>query len=151
MKKITSLILASVMTLAAIGTADAAQRRVRRAPPPPVVQDAYIGPFRVGNPRVFVSGVVVGGASLGAYYAIKHNRALKVAGDGAHFSTGAFALTTVGCMTLAPMLAAALVWNAEGRYLTSQEAIGLNAGCIIPFIGPLLVDAAYKAHPEWPR
>jgi hypothetical protein len=116
-----------------------------------VVQDAYIGPFRVGNPRVFVSGVVVGGGSVGAYYALRHTRALKVRGDGAHFNTGAFALTTVGCMTLAPMLASAWVWHSEGRYLTSQEAMGLNAGCIIPFIGPMIVDAAYKAHPEWPR
>lgn len=160
MKKQFGFLLAALAVIG-FGAQDASaatrKKAVRAAPAEPVVEarpavaDIYIGPFRLGNPNVFVSGLVVGVASTGAYLALEHKRVLKVAGDGRHFSTGAYALTTVGCMSLAPMLASALVWNQEGRYLTSQEALGLGIGCIIPLIGPMIVDAAYAAHPEWPR
>jgi hypothetical protein len=160
MKKLLCALVASATMLSQIGFADAAPRRsAKRVAPAPVAQpvladrygDVYIGPINVGDGRIFWSSVVVGGAATGAYFAVRHKRALKAIGDSRSFSTGGFALTTVGCMALAPMLAAFIVWNTERRYLTSQEAIGLNAGCIIPFIGPLIVDAAYRAHPEWPR
>jgi hypothetical protein len=110
----------------------------------------YIGPFDLGDARLVVASVIAGGAMAGTYYAIDKHRALQVRGDGKHFSAGAFALTTVGCMTLAPMIAAAIVWNTEGRPLTHREALGLGAGCVVPLIGPALWDAAYEAHPEWP-
>lgn len=112
-------------------------------------QDAYIGPFRVGDPNVFWSGVVVGGAMTGTYFAIRHKRFLKVPGDGRHFSTGAFALTTVGCMALSPIVAAAVVQAAEGRPLTQREALRLGIGCIIPILGPMWVDAQFDANPQW--
>lgn len=108
-----------------------------------------IGPFDFGDERVFWSGVLVGGAFTGAYFAIENKRVLKVPGDGGNFNTGAFLLTSVGCATIAPMVASAWVWNTEGRYLTSREALGLGAGCFLPVLGGLLVDAAYQAHPEW--
>lgn len=149
MKKLLSLFIATAMALSLVAPADAAQRpRAKRPVPPPPV-DAHVGPFRIGNPNVFGSGVAVGAASTGAYFALRERGTLKVAGDGRHFSTGAFLLTTVGCMTLAPMFASAVVWHAEGRHLTSREALGLGAGCIIPIIGPLLVNAAFDSHPAW--
>ena len=116
------------------------------------IPDVYIGPFRIGDPNVFVGGMVAGGAMTGAYYAVEHKRSLRFAGEtGKTFNGGAFALTTVGCMALAPMLAAALVYINEGRNLTRREAFGLGTDCIVPFLGSLLWNAAYDAHPEWPE
>jgi hypothetical protein len=144
---------AALLTAAVLAApASAAPRRHMGPPPPPsqpAVQDAYIGPFNIGDPNVFWGGVIAGGAMTGTYFAIDHYKPLKVMGDGRHFSTGAFVLTTAGCMALAPMLSAALVWSAEHRPLTSREALGQGVGCLIPLIGPLLVDAAYAQHPEW--
>jgi hypothetical protein len=127
-------------------SADAQPRRRAESSAYPHV---VIGPFDLGDSRLFFSGLVVGGAMTGTYFAIEHKRFLKLRGDGRHFSTGAFALTTVGCMSLSPMLAAAIVYSTEGRSLTSREALGLGADCIVPFIGSALWDAAYDAHPEW--
>ena len=129
----------------------ATRHHARRPPPPPAqtVPDLYIGPFNVGDPNVFWGSLIAGGAMTGTYFAIENHRALRVTGDGRNFNTGAFALTTAGCMALAPMLSAALVWSAEHRPLSSREALGTGAGCLIPFIGPMIVDAAYRAHPEW--
>jgi hypothetical protein len=120
----------------------------------------YIGPFDVGDPYVFVGGTIAGVGMLGAYYAIENNRAIefgnrtrRVGGIRRHhnnFNGGAYALTTVGCMALSPMLASALVYANEGRMLSHREALGLGADCIIPFIGSMLWNAAYDAHPEWP-
>jgi hypothetical protein len=146
MKKILTVIVA---TVAAIGlmsqAADAKSRKAPAADWPHVV----IGPFDLGDARIVVAGLIAGGAMTGTYFAIDNHRALKVRGDGRNFSTGAFALTTVGCMTLSPMLASAIVWHTEGRYLTSREALGLGADCIVPFIGSALWDAAYDANPHW--
>jgi len=110
-----------------------------------------IGPFDLGDARIVIAGVAAGGAMIGTYYAIKNTRSLRVPGDGRHFNTGAFVLTTVGCMTLAPMFAAAIVWHTEQRFLTNREAMGLGAGCIIPLIGPAIVDAHFYANPGWER
>lgn len=151
MKIVLCSFLAAAIILGQAVSADAAGRRHRPgpavSPPPPT----HIGPIRVGNPRIFWSGAVAGAASTGAYFALRDEHALKVAGDSKNFSTGAFLLTTVGCMALAPMIAAAVVWNTEGRPLTSREAMTLNAGCIIPIIGPLLMNAAFDSNPEWER
>lgn len=151
MKKWLGLLMVAAMTLSVVLPAESApRRRARQAPPPPPAEHA-IGPIRTGDPRVFWSGVAAGGAATGAYIGLQHEPSLKVAGDGAHFSTGALLLTTVGCMTLAPLLASAVVWNTERRPLTSREAMSLGAGCIIPIIGPLLINSAFDSHPEWER
>jgi hypothetical protein len=125
-------------------SADAQSRRGSGAYPRVV-----IGPFDLGDERIFWSGLIAGGAMTGTYFAIEGKRALKVPGDGRNFSTGAFLLTSVGCATLAPMLASAIVWHTEQRHLTSREALGLGAGCFVPILGGLIVDAAYERHPEW--
>jgi len=143
------LILAIVGAAAVLGLpAQSAEARVRRASAYPHIT---IGPFDLGDARIVVAGVLAGGAMTGTYFAIDRVRFLKVPGDGRHFSTGAYTLTTVGCMTLAPMLAAAIVWNTEGRYLTNREAMGLGAGCVVPFLGPLVIDSMYDAHPGWEK
>jgi hypothetical protein len=149
MKKIITTIIAAV---AAIGLMahDADAKKAKRAPAadwPHVV----IGPFDLGDSRLVMAGLIAGGAMLGTYFAIETHQALKTRGNkpGHNFNTGAFALTTVGCMTLSPMLASAIVWQTEGRYLSSREALGLGADCIVPIIGSAMWDAAYDANPHW--
>jgi hypothetical protein len=138
MRKILCTVAAMVAGVMLFGQAAQAQSRV------------VIGPFDLGDARIVTAGVIAGGAMTGAYFAIDRYRPLKVRGDGRNFSTGGYALTTVGCMTLAPMIAAAFVWHTEQRPLTHREALGLGAGCILPIIGPALWDAAYDANPDWP-
>jgi hypothetical protein len=142
-------ILAIVGAVAVLGlVAQSAEARTRHASGYPHIT---IGPFDLGDARIAVAAVIAGVAMTGTYFAIDHVRQLRVPGDGRNFSTGAFALTTVGCMTIAPMLASAIVWNTQGRYLTNREAMGLGAGCMIPFLGSLVIDAMYDAHPGWER
>lgn len=147
MKKWISVLAAGLGMLGLMAqSADAATRRAATPERP----QFYIGPFNVGDPYVFAAGVIVGVGTLGAYYAIENHRALKIQGDGRHFSTGAYALTTVGCMALTPMLASALVYANEGRMLSHREALGSASDCIVPFLGSLLWNAAYDANPQWP-
>jgi hypothetical protein len=142
MKKI---VCAFVVAIAAIASFVAPASAQRSSGYPHVV----IGPFDLGDARIFWSGVIVGGAMTGTYYAIDHVRSLKVTGDGRHFNTGAYGLTTVGCLALSPMVAAAWVHNTEGRPLTSREAMGLGADCVLPFVGGYLINAMYDANPQW--
>jgi hypothetical protein len=162
MRKLLYTLIASAAALSLVVPAEAAPKRhhkrhahetyARTPAPPPAARDIYrgeyIGPIRIGDPNVFWPGVAASAAMTGTYFAIRNHQPLRVPGDG-RFNTGAFALTTVGCMALAPMFAAAVTWGAEQRPLSSREAMGLGAGCIIPIIGPLLMDAAFDAHPEW--
>jgi hypothetical protein len=108
---------------------------------------ARIGPYHVKNTRVFAAGVTAGAASSVGYWAL-------VRDGGRHTwvpSGAAYGLTTVGCMAAAPILGAALVYATEGRELTSREAMGLGIGCLVPIVGPLLVEAAFDANPHWER
>ncbi len=103
-------------------------------------------PFWRGDPKVAVSGLVVGGAATGTYFLIRPRHHMhRRAGLTRNAAAG---LTTAGCMVLAPMLAAAVVDYTEGRELTSREALGLSSDCIIPFLGSLYWDAYFDAHPE---
>ena len=52
-------------------------------------------------------------------------------------------MTTVGCMALSPMIASIVVYNTQGRNLTHREAMGMGADCIVPFLGSLIVNAAF--------
>lgn len=143
MKKLLSTAIALIAALVLLGQSAQAQTYPR----------VVIGPFDFGDARIFWASTIVGAGTFGAYFAIRDHRPLKVPGDKvAHgnFNTGAYALTTVGCMTLSPMLAAAWVWNTEGRPLSHREALGLGADCIVPFLGSMMWNAAYDAHPEWP-
>jgi hypothetical protein len=110
------------------------------------------GPFGFlfrGDPKVTASGIAVGAAATGTYFAIapRHHQHIR----NGFTRTGALGITTVGCMVLAPMIAAAVVDIAEHRELTSREALGLTGGCVVPFLGSLFWNAAFDAHPEWER
>jgi hypothetical protein len=59
---------------------------------------------------------------------------------------GVWGASTVGCMVLSPMLAAAVVPERE---LTSREVAVLEGSCLIPVVGGLLVNAVYDANPQW--
>jgi hypothetical protein len=130
MKKILCSVVGVILGLVMFAQSADAQSRRGSGSYPRVV----IGPFDLGDERIFWSGLIAGGAMTGTYFAIEGKRALKIPGDG-KFSTGAFLLTSAGCATLAPMLASAIVWHTEQRHLTSRDG--------------LIVDAAYERHPEW--
>lgn len=140
-KKWISVLIASIAVVGMAAQTTDAQAQPRTERP-----HYYIGPFDVGDPYVFAAGVIVGGAMTGTYFAIENKRFL----GHRQFNTGAYALTTVGCMALSPMLASALVYAYEGRMLSHREALGLGADCIVPIIGSWLWNRAYDAHPEWP-
>lgn len=102
-----------------------------------------------GDPNVVVPGLVVGGASTGAYFAIapRHHHSHRFGMT----RLGAAGLTTVGCMAASPIVAGAWVAYTEHRELTQHEALSLAGGCVVPVLGSLFWDWAYAAHPEWER
>lgn len=120
----------------------AAQPRAAKA-------DDILGILFRGDPRVVASGVAVGAASTAAYFAIapRHHHHLRYG----FTRTGAMAATTVGCIAVAPIVAAAWVDATEHRELTSREALGLVGGCVVPVLGGVFWEAAFDAHPEWER
>jgi hypothetical protein len=91
------------------------------------------------DPRVRTVSFGAGIASTAAYLSIPNHRHLTV-------NWGPWAATTVGCMVLAPMVAAAFVPERE---LTSREVMVMEGSCIVPFIGGWLVNAMYDANPQW--
>jgi hypothetical protein len=94
-----------------------------------------------------ISGTVAGASTTAAYFAINHWKWDWDAPAAGISQAGAMTLTTIGCAAIAPMIATVLV----DRPLTYREAGKLTVGCFIPFIGPLIVDALYDAHPEWEK
>lgn len=116
--------------------------------PRPAAADGLFGLFR-GDPTVTAAGIAVGAGSIGAYYAIKPKHHVHRAHG--FTSTGALAITTVGCMAVAPIVGAAWVDMTQHRELTSREAIGLVADCVVPVLGSMFWNAQFDAHPEWER
>ena len=100
--------------------------------------------------RVKAAGIVTGAAATVGYLSL-NNWELFSRWDTqrSHGLTtgGAYALTTVGCMAVAPMVGTAFA----RRPLTHREAHVLLGSCVVPIIGGWLVNAAYDAHPEWDR
>lgn len=108
-------------------------------------QSAQAGPlfdllFR-GDKRLIAPTVGVGVATTGAYFALRHSR-----GGVPHQFTelGAFGVTTVGCMSLTPLVSGIVVQ----RELTRREVHVMLANCVVPFIGGWVMDAYFDAHPE---
>ena len=95
------------------------------------------------DPRLTAAGIGVGLGMTGAYIGLRGGWN----GDGTKYvsSGGAFALTTVGCMALTPIVSTIVV----GRELTMREAHAMVADCVIPFLGSMIVNAAFDDHPEW--
>ena len=93
-----------------------------------------------------LAGVAIGvGAAAGAGYWALGNWKWKWENVNGITSAGAWALTTVGCMAVSPMVATVVL----DRPLTMREAHVLFGSCVVPLIGGWLVEQAYDAHPEW--
>jgi hypothetical protein len=127
MKKLLGMVIIAIAAVALLGQdAEAKSRRV--------------------DPRVTAAGLGVGLASTAGFFALNNWRTTA---QSTHFSglglAGAYAVTSVACIAIAPLVASAVV----NRPLTQREFHVLGAGCIVPIVGPLLVNAAYDAHPEW--
>lgn len=96
---------------------------------------------------VSTAGTVAGAGTTAAYFGINHWKWDWNASAAGISQAGAMTLTTIGCAAIAPMIATVLV----DRPLTYREAGKLTVGCVIPIIGPIIVDALYDAHPEWEK
>jgi hypothetical protein len=109
-------------------------------------QSAQAGPRQHrADPRIDAVGLGVGVASTVGFLALNGWHFGKGHATSALGTTGALVATTAGCVVVSPMVATVVV----RRPLTYREAHVLAAGCVVPFIGPWLVNAAYDAHPEW--
>lgn len=86
----------------------------------------------------------VGAAATAGYFAI-NNWHWSWQGNATFPQWGAVAVTTIGCLAVAPMVGTVVM----NRPLTMREGQALAASCVIPIIGGWLVNAAYDAHPEW--
>ena len=93
--------------------------------------------FGKGSPNVTVAKVGVNAAATGTDIAGTY--------QGGHYQGHTTALawgvgTTVGCMSLSPIVAGFLVNANEHRQLTSREVHIMLADCTIPFVGGWLME-----------
>lgn len=111
-------------------------------------QGAEAGYRKKVDPRVKAVAIGTGAAATATYFAMNDwkwhwdKTSTRAAWVG---SSGAYALTTVGCMAVSPMVATAVV----GRELTMREAHVLAGSCVVPLVGGYIVNAVWDAHPEW--
>jgi hypothetical protein len=94
---------------------------------------------------VATAGTVAGAGTTAGYFAINHWKWHWDAAAAGISQAGAMIGTTIGCAAISPMIATVLA----KRELTFREADKLAVGCVIPFVGPMIVDALYDAHPDW--
>jgi hypothetical protein len=94
--------------------------------------------------RIRAVAIGVGAASTATYFSINHWKWGDWHNSGIS-QWGAFAITTVGCMAVSPMVATVVL----DRPLTQREAHILIGSCLVPLVGGWLVNEAYEAHPEW--
>ena len=87
--------------------------------------------------RVATTSLVVGAGATAVYF---------IAKDGHGVDWGAYGATTVGCMVLGPMIAAAFIPERE---LTTREVLVMEGSCLIPIVGGILVNALFDANPHW--
>ncbi|MGN6572602.1 MAG: hypothetical protein ACTHLO_14435 [Pseudolabrys sp.] len=92
-----------------------------------------------------VAGIGGGAAATATYFALNDwNWKWDSARHGIT-ATGAYVGTTIGCAAVSPMIATALL----NRPLKYREAHELLAGCVVPIVGPWLVEQAYDHHVLW--
>ncbi|HET9619082.1 MAG TPA: hypothetical protein VFP74_18090 [Pseudolabrys sp.] len=92
-----------------------------------------------------VAGIGAGAAATATYFALNDwNWKWDSARHGIT-ATGAYVGTTIGCAAVSPMIATALL----DRPLKYREAHELLAGCVVPVVGPWLVEKAYDNHILW--
>jgi hypothetical protein len=102
------------------------------------------------SPNVTAAQLVVGLGTTGAYWALA-NRHHHWNHNKFRFSAKWYGLTTVGCMSLTPILGAALVGANEGRELRSSEVFMMLGDCAVPILGGLFWKAMFDANPHWDR
>ncbi len=98
----------------------------------------FAGPVATG-------GTIAGVGATASYFAINHWKWKWDAAAAGISQAGAMIGTTFGCAAVSPMIATVLA----KRELTFREADKLAVGCVIPIVGPMIVDALYDAHPDW--
>ena len=71
----------------------------------------------------------------------------KIGGSPPNVAPLAATAGVMGCATGVLMISAAIKGATEHRELTYREANMIVFGCMIPVVGALMVDAAWKADP----
>jgi hypothetical protein len=102
-------------------------------------------PWSVRDPRLATSNFVVGVGATAGYFALRHHHRGAGWNGGIHSAAGAYALTSIGCAAVSPIVGTIVVQ----RPLTQREVGVSTANCFLPFVGGWLVNAAWDAHPEW--
>jgi hypothetical protein len=98
--------------------------------------------------RVKVAGVVTGAAATVTFLSLNDwtfNGSWNKRQANGLTTGGAYALTSIGCMAVSPIVATAFA----NRPLTLREAHVLTANCVVPIVGGLIVNAAFDANPHW--
>ncbi|AXK79153.1 hypothetical protein DW352_00645 [Pseudolabrys taiwanensis] len=110
-----------------------------------VTQAAEAGGRRKVDPRLSATAVGVGAASTAAYFAFNNWNWKWDSARAGVTSMGAYAITTVGCAALSPIVGTAVMH----RPLTYREAHILVGSCLIPVVGGWLVNEAYNEGILW--
>lgn len=105
----------------------------------------WIWPWSVRDPRLATSNLVVGVGATAGYFALRHHHRGARWNGTWHGAGGAYALSSIGCAAVSPIVGTIVVQ----RPLTQQEVGVSTANCFLPFLGGMLVNAAWDAHPEW--
>jgi hypothetical protein len=104
------------------------------------------------NPSVTAAEIVVGAGMAAVYWTQTCNSNFSnCARFGSARSLKWYGLTTVGCLGLAPIVAAGFVSATEHRELKSSEVFMIAGDCVVPILGGLFWRAMFDAHPEWDR
>ena len=105
----------------------------------------WIWPWSVRDPKLATSNFVVGVGSTAGYFALRHRHRGAAWRGTVHSAAGAYAVSSLGCAVVSPIIGTIVV----NRPLTQQEVGVSTANCFLPFLGGMLVNAAWDAHPEW--
>lgn len=111
------------------GTAEAAKKKAKVVVTP-AAPWAYwwTGPWTVRDPALATSNLVVGGASTGAYFAIKDSARTFGSVGNKGFAYGA---ASIGCAAASPIIGTLVV----NRPLTQREVFVSTANCFAPIVG----------------
>lgn len=110
-----------------------------------VAQAAEAGGRKKVDPRLTVTAIGVGAASTAAYFAFNDWHWKWDSSRHGITSLGAYAVTTIGCAAVSPMVGTAVM----KRPLTYREAHVLIGSCVIPIVGGWLVNEAYNEGILW--
>jgi hypothetical protein len=99
------------------------------------------------------------GGKFGKYGGFgKHGKHVKTTTQTKHYEgpgrkgpgpLASYVLGATWCSAGSLVLNAIIINATENRELTRSEAWQTTAGCWVPIVGPLLVDAYFKANPQW--